>query len=101
MSTCPCSHCNGSGLEPQALDPRRLVVAIVSAIGARDFTVADLKTFAATSEGELSALLAPHDARTIGWALVAASTQIIDGYELLRIGRERNRVALWMIRPVG
>lgn len=93
----PCTHCHGSGIEPQALDPQALVAAIAREIGAETFSVHDLVNYAGLSRGALHDLLSGREPRVIGWVLRAASQRPLDGYRIERLGMERNRTALWRL----
>lgn len=97
---CRCRHCHGSGWERPAIDPATLIAAIVADFGLLSFTTAELQRHAAVVGGRLQALLEGRDARQVGWVLKQSEGVPLDGYRLQRLGKERNRIALWRVLPV-
>lgn len=74
--------------------------AIFAAIGTLPFTTSELMRHNRVAEGPLAAMLIGRNNRQIGRALEQAEGKTFDDLKLVRMGKDRNRVALWQVLPV-
>ncbi len=88
--TCP--HCAGTGFMPPPLVP-----LIAAAVAGLPFTTNELQRHAEVIGGPLQAALSGKSVWQLGRELERLAGQTFDGYRLVRLGRDRGRVALWRI----
>lgn len=96
---CACPTCSGRGVIIPRVDDGTLVAAIAIAVGARPFTVGELKKHATVVGGELLQALDGRSAQQLGklFERLAKEATVFDGCSIIRLELDRCRVALWRI----